>query len=226
MGRIAGSEGKIVPTDFSEDPKKTDSPAEIIIDGGSSPTKKQDDSLPQGEGEWGMDVIWDANIDNSCTPCNRSLQYYTCFGFFDGWTALERNFFLLLLVILCYQLHFFSFFHSADISIGVKYETPVLPLERESESFGDDVPKIDTKGVNWAPIYKRETQLCVNLDSIIKATDTVTTDERKLWGQLKCQEELKELYIRWFPPNIYLPFFPESALSRLSILTASQSLQH
>ena len=176
MGRIfATSDTKGGSADLSDDPKKTDSSTEAAANGEASPAKKQTET-PAQDGEWGMDVIWDASIDNACTPCNRSLQYYTCFGFFDGWSALERNFFLLLLAILFYQLHFFSFFHSSDISIGLKYETPMLSAERESELFGGDFPKVDTEGVNWAPIYKRETQLCVNLDSIIKATDKVTTE--------------------------------------------------
>ena len=195
MGRIKSADGKSNSVETDEDSKKTDPSQETAKgkDEQGSPTTKNN----AGDDQWGMDVIWDTSGENVCTPCNQTVQYYTCFGFFEGWSALERNFFLLLLGILCYQLHFFSFFHSSDISIGLKYETPVLPSEREAELFGEGFPKIDLLGVNWAPIYKRETQLCVNLDSIIKATDTVTSEERKLWAKLKCQEELKDLYRRW-----------------------------
>ncbi len=174
--------------------KKTDSLSEPppVQDEVESPKRAAEDG-------WGMDVIWDTTCERACTPCDQTISWYTCFGFFDGWSALERNFFLLLLVILLYQLHFFSFFHSSNIEIGLKHEMKHLVTQqrKHSELYEDEAPRIDTKGVNWAAIYKRETQLCVNLDSIIKSTDQVTSDERALWGKLNCQEELKELYHRW-----------------------------
>ena len=115
------------------------------------------------------------------------------FGFFDGWTMLEKYFFFILLMILFYQLHIFSFFHIDTRTLHA------FDLMSADHGFapGIDFESVDTQGQNWVPVYDRETQVCMNLDSLIKIKGDVTTEERKQWKEFQCPDRLKGLYSQW-----------------------------
>ena len=115
------------------------------------------------------------------------------FGLFDGWTMLEKYFFFILLMILFYQLHIFSFFH---IGARTVHAYDVMSVDH-GIAPGIDFETVDTRGQNWVPVYDRETQICMNLDSLIKVKGDVTTTERKQWKDYQCPDRLKGLYSQW-----------------------------
>ncbi len=148
----------------------------------------------------------DLETDALQTATNKSqpeMPFDPFFGFFDGWSVLEKYFFLILLMILFYQLHIFSFFHVGTRTLHA------FDVMSSDHGFapGIDYETVDTRGQNWVPVYDRETQICMNLDSIIKLKGDVTTEERKQWKEYQCPDRLKGLYSQWCVlRNEFFPF--------------------
>jgi hypothetical protein len=131
--------------------------------------------------------------DKVCDSNRKNSDFDPFFGFFDEWSTLERNFFFLLLIVLCYQLHIFSFIH-------VGFRTPkasdIMSFDH-SYAPGIDADSVDTAGRNWVPVFDRETQICLNIDSLVKQKGDAIPSERNLWKDFHCPDRLKGLYQTW-----------------------------
>ena len=116
-------------------------------------------------------------------------------NFFGGWTDSEKNFFILLLLILCYQMYTFSAFHTGKIS----NTHTAKDLHMLDHGFAPGIPSaaVDVRGLNWVPIYDKAAQVCLNLDALIKSKGDVTPSERELWKVNDCPAHLKGLYEKW-----------------------------
>ncbi len=56
---------------------------------------------------------------------------------------------------------------------------------------------VELNGRNWIPILKASSQVCINLERLIKSTGNATSEEREIWGRLNCLDALRELYGLW-----------------------------
>jgi hypothetical protein len=178
MKSLSAKKRIIVSTTPSDSIDEAEDPARVQVnpDAGSEGDAAQTAAANQGQPEKPFDPF---------------------FGFFDGWSVLEKYFFLILLMILFYQLHIFSFFH---VGTRTLHAFDVMSADH-GFAPGIDYETVDTRGLNWVPVYDRETQICMNLDSVIKLKGDVTPEERKQWKDFQCPDRLKGLYAQWYVVN-------------------------
>ena len=110
----------------------------------------------------------------------------------------EKQFLLVILVVLLYHFNVFSFFHKTS-SLESRTFSSWGPnrIRPDLDNYAEDFDEVDKAGLNWVAITDPVVFRCLNLDNLIKQRGDVAERESAQWAEHQCESKLAGLYKTW-----------------------------